>query len=47
MFGKVIYSAKVNNIKTVIDLSSEAKGIYFLKLYNENFSNGIKKIIIQ
>ncbi|MEP7171503.1 MAG: T9SS type A sorting domain-containing protein [Bacteroidota bacterium] len=46
VIGNEIYSAKLSNVKTQIDLSSKSKGVYFLKLVRENASVVMKKIII-
>ena len=45
--GEIIYAAQINSNKTEVDLHNSAKGIYFVKLKdnNENVTN--KKIIIQ
>jgi hypothetical protein len=47
LLGNGIYSTKLKNIKTEIDLSSKPKGIFFLKLYIENTPTGMKKIVIE
>jgi hypothetical protein len=39
ILGKQVYSATVNNYRTIVDLSAQPKGIYFYELKNE------KKII--
>jgi len=45
--GRLIYSKKLNNNKTEIDLSNQSKGIYFVKLLNENILLGVNKVITQ
>jgi len=44
--GMLIVSRKIRNTKTMIDLSSEAKGIYFIKIYN-NSKQVVGKIIVK
>jgi hypothetical protein len=44
--GMLILSRKIKSIKTMIDLSSEAKGIYFIKIYNEN-KQIVGKIVVK
>lgn len=45
--GKEIYSMETNDMKTAIDLSSQPKGIYFLKLFRGNIEVGAKKIVVE
>ena len=40
--GKQIYSGKLENKETQIDISDEAQGIYLIKFINEKFSKTIK-----
>lgn len=47
MLGNIVYSTRLNGIKTEIDLSAKPKGIYFLKLCEKNTLIGVEKIIIQ
>ncbi len=44
--GRTIYSQKSNSQKTEINLSANAKGIYFMEIKNENFQT-VKKIILK
>ena len=46
LFGEKIYSATVNNIQTTINLSEQAKGIYFVQVVTDK---GVlnRKIIVQ
>lgn len=45
-FGKIIKSGEINEKKTAIDLSSEPKGIYFLKIISPSGTT-IQKIAVQ
>ena len=47
IFGREMYAKKLDRIFTDIDISDRPKGIYFFKLYNENISIAVKKIITQ
>ncbi len=39
-------SRKIKDMRTMIDLSAEAKGIYFIKIYNDN-KQAVGKIIVK
>ncbi len=45
--GEKIYTAQLNSVKTEIDLSTQAKGIYFYDVINEKGIAGRGKFIIQ
>lgn len=47
ILGNNIYSVKLNNAETQINVSGKSKGVYFLKLYAGEMPLGVKKIIIQ
>lgn len=47
VLGNCILKSTIKNQKSEINLSSQPKGIYFLKVQNENANFGVKKIIIQ
>jgi len=47
VLGKLVYATKLNKSKTEIDISSRAKGMYFLKIYEGSLQMGVKKIVIQ
>ena len=47
VLGKEIYSAPVNAIETQINLSNQAKGMYFIKLLKNNADLGSQKVLIQ
>ncbi len=42
--GKIVLKAKINSNNEIIDISSEASGVYFITILN---SNKAYKIIIQ
>jgi hypothetical protein len=46
VLGNMIYSTPVKSMKTEIDFSSRSKGVYFLNLYKEGITAGMKKIIL-
>jgi hypothetical protein len=45
--GRIIYTSKLSGYKTEINLSSQSKGLYIIKLYNRNIFVGAEKIIVQ
>jgi len=45
MSGKIILSRNINSDKTTIDLSNQAHGFYFIKMYSENNVYNAKLII--
>ena len=45
--GKLIYKSTLTKQQTTIDLSKEAKGVYFVKTTDQNRNETNKKIIIQ
>lgn len=47
MLGRKVYSSKLNSHKTEIDLSKEAKGIYFYSIQDENENIKSGKLIIE
>ena len=46
VFGECIYKSLMLNAQSLIDLSSQPKGIYFIRINNES-GNTTKKLIIQ
>ncbi len=46
VLGEKIYSSKVNSEKTVIDLNSQPKGIYFYKIIASDGGNSTGKLIL-
>jgi hypothetical protein len=47
LLGEKIYSQLYTNYPFSIDLSSQSKGLYFIKLFNEGMLVGIEKVVIQ
>ena len=47
VLGKQVYEKQVRSPKEEIDLSSQPKGIYFLKAQDENGNFGVRKVIVQ
>ena len=47
LLGKQVYSEKLSTSTTELDLSNQPKGIYFVKIYDQNSAITIKKIVIQ
>jgi len=46
IIGQKVYSNKIKTSVTSINLNNEAKGIYFIKIFN-NEINKVEKIIIR
>ncbi len=46
ILGELIYSTKMNSEKIIIDLSKQAKGIYFIKV-NTELGSSTKKLIVE
>ncbi len=46
IIGMLLVSRKIKDMRTMIDLSAEAKGIYFIKIYNDN-KQAVGKIIVK
>jgi len=47
LIGQKVLSQMLNILKTEIDLSAEQRGIYFMKVYNQDSQFTIRKIILQ
>lgn len=47
LLGNEIYNQKLNTSKAEFDLSDQAKGIYFLKVYSRNGLVALRKIVLQ
>ena len=47
VLGNLVKTTGINNKLSVVDLSGNPKGIYFIKAMDENGGFGVKKIIIQ
>lgn len=47
VLGNCILKSPIKNLQTEINLSSQSKGIYFLKAQDEKGNFGVKKIILQ
>ena len=47
ILGEIIYQSTIGDFKTIIDLSKESKGIYFVNITDNNNNNSTQKIVVE